>query len=221
MKANIKIMLCIMIFTLLLTGCTAKVDMYFHKTQLEEKITITGKGNVLFDNKAYKYYKKHKDKIPDYQYKNTSNFVKSEAVLTKKSDSNQGYESNDEIGGYVTFITGDEGQNIFSYSCISIFDKYPELEELNITMRTRHKVFQHNADSFEKGVLKWNLKKGAETYEDVFISYSNEIDPTISFETGSTINIVIIFIVISILFAVSGLMIYVFAIYKSNKNNKI
>lgn len=179
MKKLILAMFCV----LFLTGCTAEYNVdidngFMEKTfinnlsseQLDQFISfdptpvhideteesdISGYSDTV---KKYKTYSENGSFVQSNQYKDLDNFMRS-TTLYKCYDVNVTNKNKT-----IEIITG---------STNTCFDRYPELTNLKINIKTINKVVRNNADSINGNVYSWSIDSYQKKSKSIIFEYEN------------------------------------------------
>ena len=116
--------------------------------------------------------------------------------------------SND--GKYITFRT----LGYFNW-----FDKYDKIDELNIVVKSNHKVKEHNADEVGRYTYTWHINK--DNYKEKIPSIKLYSDKYVFDYDGSFIKKVLTITGIVVIIGLVGFITYKYFSKRSNKVNEI
>ena len=157
----------LLLFMVLLTsGCTIKYDIEIYNSEVREQIDLVDKdiySRADLETRMYGYFDKYQvyDGVNKYfepfesknyyafRSKETFDFSGYNTNIKPVSNSCRDISFNDD-GKYITFKT----LGYFKW-----FEKYDELDELIITVKSNHKVKEHNADETKKHTYIWHIDK--------------------------------------------------------------
>ena len=215
----------IVLLAFLLTGCQVNYNLNFKDEELNEKVSILLKDNsyteqnisILKKNKSYAIY----DQIGHEPYNitfqdNSKTFIANYEYTYKLVDFNRSTLINQcyEAAAFVK-----DGNNYLlttsnEFRCLTY--EYFDVNEVNITITTNHKVISSNADKVKNGKYIWNINKDNITNKPIKIVFGKAKKNI--FELFSELNFLIIFL-ISI--AIVGGISYIIISRKNKKNNII
>lgn len=219
MKKTKKILILI-IFMVLLSGCTATYELNIKDGKVKEKLRLIETNSAIFDVRNDSGWTLRemqesmlaKDSFASKNYKvkslNNNNqlgleYTSTNEQLFNSSILNQCYINPvvDIRDGIVTLNTGN------NFKC---YEYYDNLDEIKIILKTNHEVISTNAEEIHGNSYIWNISK--ESNKQIEISYYENF-------TKKTFNWFNVVIIVLILAAISG-GIY-FLIKKNRKSNSI
>lgn len=213
---KIKILICIF-FICLLTGCSADVTLDISPSYMTEKIVLEASKSNIFDNSFKKQIEDSKKFLETYgySYKFSSTLFTSKVTLTRRVNINhKQINFFPEEYADVLYTGLDNNYVLFSVENINIFDKYDNLEKISISIKTKYKVTNHNADEVKNGKYIWELtpeKKG-----NINLVIINDIDEN-SIEKSNN-NQILIFVLISLI--IVGIVSLILSMIKNSSNIK-
>ncbi len=213
---KIKILICIF-FICLLTGCSADVTLDISPSYMTEKIVLEVSKSNIFDNSFKEQIEDNKKFLETYgySYKFSSTLFTSKVTLTRRVNINhKQINFFPEEYADVLYTGLDNNYVLFSVENINIFDKYDNLEKISISIKTKYKVTNHNADEVKNGEYIWELtpeKKG-----NINLVIINDIDEN-NIEKSNN-NQILIFVLISLI--IVGIVSLILSIIKNSSNIK-
>ncbi len=213
---KIKILICIF-FICLLTGCSADVTLDISPSYMTEKIVLEASKSNIFDNSFKEQIEDNKKFLETYgySYKFSSTLFTSKVTLTRRVNINhKQINFFPEEYADVLYTGLDNNYVLFSVENINIFDKYDNLEKISISIKTKYKVTNHNADEVKNGEYIWELtpeKKG-----NINLVIINDIDEN-NIEKSNN-NQILIFVLISLI--IVGIVSLILSIIKNSSNIK-
>ena len=213
---KIKILICIF-FICLLTGCSADVTLDISPSYMTEKIVLEASKSNIFDNSFKEQIEDNKKFLETYgySYKFSSTLFTSKVTLTRRVNINhKQINFFPEEYADVLYTGLDNNYVLFSVENINIFDKYDNLEKISISIKTKYKVTNHNADEVKNGEYRWELtpeKKG-----NINLVIINDIDEN-NIEKSNN-NQILIFVLISLI--IVGIVSLILSIIKNSSNIK-
>lgn len=168
----------LIILLLLITGCTANIEIEFSRDEVKETLLITGT----------KEYLKDKDLTSEFANfeKGFENYSKN-LIYTSNSAISKEYTYTNDYDNYelMTFLTK-------CYDNVSVvrrqeivvstteefkcFDMYPDLEEVKIRIKSMYKAKNNNSDKREGKYYVWVINKDNYMDKPINITFSNEYD---------------------------------------------
>lgn len=213
---KIKILICIF-FICLLTGCSADVTLDISPSYMTEKIVLEASKSNIFDNSFKEQIEDNKKFLETYgySYKFSSTLFTSKVTLTRRVNINhKQINFFPEEYADVLYTGLDNNYVLFSVENINIFDKYDNLEKISISIKTKYKVTNHNADEVKNGEYIWELtpeKKG-----NINLVIINDIDEN-NIEKSNN-NQILIFVLISLI--IVGIVSLILSMIKNSSNIK-
>ena len=213
---KIKILICIF-FICLLAGCSADVTLDISPSYMTEKIVLEASKSNIFDNSFKEQIEDNKKFLETYgySYKFSSTLFTSKVTLTRRVNINhKQINFFPEEYADVLYTGLDNNYVLFSVENINIFDKYDNLEKISISIKTKYKVTNHNADEVKNGEYIWELtpeKKG-----NINLVIINDIDEN-NIEKSNN-NQILIFVLISLI--IVGIVSLILSIIKNSSNIK-
>ena len=213
---KIKILICIF-FICLLTGCSADVTLDISPSYMTEKIVLEASKSNIFDNSFKEQIEDNKKFLETYgySYKFSSTLFTSKVTLTRRVNINhKQINFFPEEYADVLYTGLDNNYVLFSVENINIFDKYDNLEKISISIKTKYKVTNNNADEVKNGEYMWELtpeKKG-----NINLVIINDIDEN-NIEKSNN-NQILIFVLISLI--IVGIVSLILSIIKNSSNIK-
>lgn len=213
---KIKILICIF-FICLLTGCSADVTLDISPSYMTEKIVLEASKSNIFDNSFKEQIEDNKKFLETYgySYKFSSTLFTSKVTLTRRVNINhKQINFFPEEYADVLYTGLDNNYVLFSVENINIFDKYDNLEKISISIKTKYKVTNHNADEVKNGEYRWELtpeKKG-----NINLVIINDIDEN-NIEKSNN-NQILIFVLISLI--IVGIVSLILSMIKNSSNIK-
>jgi len=175
------LVLSLIAFIFFLTGCDAKYEMEIKNSKINESISISIPSKYsekeinenidyfgINDNSAYteKIIKKDNESIISFSEKKSkiSDFFNSSDSFINKCYNKVSFVL--ENGNY--YIGTSKGFKCLTY-------EYMELDSINISIKTYHKVYDNNADKVSNNVYTWNINKdNISTSSIMFVVSKNE-----------------------------------------------
>ena len=217
----------LILLIIFLTGCSAKYEVEIKDKQVNEKSSfIISKHEVASDGIYYtvsrmagKYFLN-----VDFLIGDTKEYYEGEnAIYQKKSNTNINEYNTSDIFNYCydahNVLNEKKYYTISTSDTFKCFDKYQELEDVKIVLKTNHKVKDNNADSIDGYTYTWNINKKnynnkriyIKLYKDKYIfNYENEFYKKIALYGSAACAIIII-----------GLFVTLKVMRKRHKSNKI
>ena len=210
---KIKLILC-SVLVCLFTGCAVQYDLRFNNDTIREQVTINASDSSITvdtiesmlndyivddstSNKLYDVKFNEKKKRVELSHTYRSNDYSSSLLLKQCYTAYNFLESDD----YYDLTTSNE------FTC-NPFD-YMVIDEVQIRIKTNHKVIRHNADMVEKNTYIWIIDRDNNEDKPIQIRFSKE---TVNSHLGLIILGIIVIIV-----AITMLIVMI----QSKKNNDI
>ncbi|MFV0250340.1 MAG: membrane lipoprotein lipid attachment site-containing protein [Bacilli bacterium] len=184
----------LLVFMILLTGCSVKYELSIKNNNVNEKLTITGvTEDIPFQadliNISSTSYKKN-FKNDTLIYTTNYNLNSFDSVIPSRCFENYNFTNTDNI-----FILRTSG--IFKCLPYQYNDyDYFNYNQLELIIKTNHEVLETNATSVEEGIYKWIINE--ENLEDatVYIKFSDKIIKKTNWKVISIVISVIISVVL-------------------------
>lgn len=192
---------------LFLSGCEATYTINLDQEFINEEIKIM-ESNTNFDGDIDIYLDEAVDSLTDTA-SDTSSYL-----VEKIFDNNQSgiFMKNefDPIGSYNLYspflyscfsnhsvTRGTDYVELNSGSVFLCFDDYPELEVLNIEIKTKYEVLSHNAKTVDEDTYKWQLTN--KDNDKIEIKISDDLANPNWFDfINSNISLQILFLIVAI-----------------------
>lgn len=198
----------VLIMILLLTGCSCSYNLVIQNNNVYENLKILGVSEIpveveLANISNGNYEKNIENDIVTYSTNYSLDGYKNSNLLTCFDSYN--IQNNEQS---YTIRTGKKFKCLpYQYNDFDILN----YEQLEITIKTNHKVIKHNADKVENNVYYWHIDERNLDNAEIYF----EIDKNI--KNYDYIYMIILFIVILII----GIIVYFIANNKNQKSNKI
>lgn len=211
------------IFLLLLSGCEANYTLTIAEQTLKEDVYLNTSVTSFLEKTSTQA---GIDEIADKMFtleKGFSNFTKN--FVYTASDAGYRYQTNFSIEkkDWPTIVSSCyddiEIENDGNYLSITTsnrflcYQKYPDLKDVHVTINSRYKIVDSNADQVTEDSLTWDIKKSEQN--DKILYAKVELKKPIASENGKG-NMVVPSIVIGIL--IIGTIIF-FLTKKAKQNN--
>ena len=184
MKRNILIILIIMLFT---TGCTCEYNLIIEDNKYQENIKIIAENNqeisdinynwkISTDKEEYNLvgdYDTNKNYQNDlYDYKINNNILTFNYTFFKSK-----YINSSAVSECYDRLNVSKYKNAIIISTsikVLCFDKYPNLNEIKVNIKTDKEVISSNSDKFSNGTYTWYINKENYTNKSINLTLSNE-----------------------------------------------
>ena len=220
-----KKVLLIISIVILTTSCSANYELEFKNNVLKEVTTISQDKNSLTENERLIFDEYSKYYIPSIV---PTNNIGEEKDLMKKEDGQKYYRgkyvNNNELVKltykyrftksnfdksfipsysieYFNFLTDDDKYTISTSVNLPVFEQFSFLDEINVHIKSNHKLLDTNADRVDGYNYYWTLKRDNDKYiylelskDEKIFNYENEVVNTVIYVTGAVIFVVVIVI---------------------------
>ena len=222
--------------TLLLSGCSAEVNLEIVDDKINESTVITAYENAIYSKEILRTSFRNYipafardvivDTMPDEEFPDVSYYEKSETDLGNGYLFNYKYTFNiDEYeeartvkDGFRSYnISYDRANNKLTLSTdnegIIYFNDYPSLDEVIINIKTDYLVEDNNADRKDGNTYTWVFTKDSNKSINMVINMENNSNNVLGIDNGVIIIIVSLVII--------AFIVFIFLMIKNNKNNKL
>ena len=222
--------------TLLLSGCSAEVNLEIVDDRINESTVITAYENAIYSKEILRTSFRNYipafardvivDTMPDEEFPDVSYYEKSETDLGNGYLFNYKYTFNiDEYeeartvkDGFRSYnISYDRSNNKLTLSTdnegIIYFNDYPSLDEVIINIKTDYLVEDNNADRKDGNTYTWVFTKDSNKSINMVINMENNSNNVLGIDNGVIIIIVSLVII--------AFIVFIFLMIKNNKNNKL
>lgn len=190
---NTKIKLVSLVFiTFICTGCTANYNINIFDDKISEELEI---NDSTLDKNIKDIYTtnalpvdKNEPSFLDYDTEVKPNQVKRErgikyydivaeddSLKTMANLSFSNYKNSRIVNSFFNNINinnYDDMFSIYGYNGVVIFNLYPELNDVNIIVKSDMKMVENNADSVENNKYVWNFKRNVDSEKTMYISFN-------------------------------------------------
>lgn len=212
-KLIIILLLCSLLICLL-TGCTAQYDLKFNNNTIREKVTIDASDSNMTSDEI-------EEMLSDYTVQDSSSRQSHSVTFNeknKKIELSNTYQVNNYASSLLlrqcytayNFFESDDYYDLTTsnqFNC-NPFD-YMVIDEVQIRIKTNHKVMKHNADLVENNTYIWVIDKDNKEDKPIQIRFSKETK-------SSYIGLIILGIIV-IIVAITMLI----AMIQQKKNNNL
>lgn len=222
--------------TLLLSGCSAEVNLEIVDDKINESTVITAYENAIYSKEILRTSFRNYipafardvivDTMPDEEFPDVSYYEKSETDLGNGYLFNYKYtfdideyeEARTVKDGFRSYnISYDRSNNKLTLSTdnegIIYFNDYPSLDEVIINIKTGYLVEDNNADRKDGNTYTWVFTKDSNKSINMVINMENNSNNVLGIDNGVIIIIVSLVII--------AFIVFIFLMIKNNKNNKL
>ena len=222
--------------TLLLSGCSAEVNLEIVDDKINESTVITAYENAIYSKEILRTSFRNYipafardvivDTMPDEEFPDVKYYEKSETDLGNGYLFNYRYtfniaeyeEARTVKDGFRSYnISYDRSNNKLTLSTdnegIIYFNDYPSLDEVIINIKTDYLVEDNNADRKDGNTYTWVFTKDSNKSINMVINMENNSNTPLGIDEG--------IIIIVIAFGILVLLTVIILRLKNSKNNKI
>lgn len=222
--------------TLLLSGCSAEVNLEIVDDKINESTVITAYENAIYSKEILRTSFRNYipafardvivDTMPDEEFPDVKYYEKSETDLGNGYLFNYKYtfdideyeEARTVKDGFRSYnISYDRSNNKLTLSTdnegIIYFNDYPSLDEVIINIKTGYLVEDNNADRKDGNTYTWVFTKDSNKSINMVINMENNSNNVLGIDNGVIIIIVSLVII--------AFIVFIFLMIKNNKNNKL
>lgn len=159
----------LLFLTFLLSGCSATYNVEIYNNTINEEVSITDStatSSQDLETKIYDIFEKQTGGLDALyrDFKPVSNYGLDDYALVSKTtfDFDDYKQEMIRLGGCCRAIDfSDDGKyiNFKTLGYFKWFEKYSDLDELTIRIKTNHKVKEHNADETGRFTYIWHIDK--------------------------------------------------------------
>ncbi len=222
--------------TLLLSGCSAEVNLEIVNDKINESTVITAYENAIYSKELIRTSFRNYipafakdvivDTMPDEEFPDVKYYLKSTTDLGNGYEFNYKYtfdideyeEARTVKDGFKSYnISYDRSNSKLTLSTdnegIIYFNDYPSLDEVIINIKTDYLVEDNNADRKDGNTYTWIFNKDSKKSINMVINMENNSSNVLGIDNGVIIIIVSLVII--------AFIVFIFLMTKNNKNNKL